>query len=742
MFSCRQIFLKLEIKRPVTTEMAEDDSVDGSLEDFLEKEGIKFDRDAIHRHSSPVRAFKGGSANFDSTDPKSYDISDMHADLLLPNCGKVSDLLQAQGFRVKNLTQHDIDLEQKVAVGAVDSWAESVIPCLLELNERLNNRSNDLVDVTLESKQRQVSHEALESSVRDLQERLLASERRTVELESKLHKQNIDLKRASTETKDLSQDAKKALKGMEDKVKESERRVRQRESELERLKVKLVSVAKKERETAERHRSALDMLRKGEVSFDSKNRSVSSTGLGEVTGLLKRRGPTAADVIAALENQRDSLEERNAELDGQVVDLTVALRDSANNSRNTSVHEGDALNSSTESANSVEADLSNRPESARAMYEKIQAQGRSIAMLEHRCEVFKATEVDNAQLTSQLRDRNEELREMVENLRLELQARPSPKQLADKEKEVREAEEKLHDLVMMRGEAAELDAWRKHMSVSDRIKMDKRNHELGLWVLDSLPKAVTKEVLQSVCRELDVSDVSEVTPSIQKLKAVVKLVPRMENFISKVSSYIFERDRSILELQGRGLNGKERPTMEDVLPVLQDWWAIMGKVEKLATFQDKVLAELHRREQLLSAQTGAPSENEYDFGPGQRFKWSDKELGKAHGLLRECINFEVEVMRNKKSYRAADDYIRDFPDQMVSKHLSHVCYLFNVPNLEGLIPRMNQVYLFSEQMNNFLNSVRHSLSMRGAPDATVLVEIQRVVSLWQQEATTTEARAQ
>jgi hypothetical protein len=174
--------------------------------------------------------------------------------------------------------------------------------------------------------------------------------------------------------------------------------------------------------------------------------------------------------------------------------------------------------------------------------------------------------------------------------------------------------------------------------------------------------------------------------------------------------------------------------MEDVLPVLQDWWAIMGKVEKLATFQDKVLAELHRREQLLSAQTGAPSENEYDFGPGQRFKWSDKELGKAHGLLRECINFEVEVMRNKKSYRAADDYIRDFPDQMVSKHLSHVCYLFNVPNLEGLIPRMNQVYLFSEQMNNFLNSVRHSLSMRGAPDATVLVEIQRVVSLWQQEA--------
>ena len=452
-------FLKLKLERPIyATEMEEDDSV-GSLEEFLEREGIKFERKALHSHESPERALVGGSTNFDDIDPKSYDMSDMQVTLLLPNCLKISDILQSQGFKAKGLTQHDIDLEQKLAVGVVDSWAESVVPCLLELTERLSNRGNDLVDAALERKQRQVSYEALEANVRDLQERLLASERRSVELESKLHKQSMDLKKANTETKGLNQDAKKALKGMEDKVKESERRVRQREAEMERLKAKLASVAKKEKETAERHRNALDMLRNGEVSFDSKNRSLSSTGVGSVAGSSSRkRVPTAADVIAALENQRDNLEERNAELDGQVADLTAALRDSANNSRNTSVSEGEALNSSTESANLVEADLSNRTESARAMYEKIQAQARSIAMLEHRCEVFKAAEVDHGVLTSQLRDRNEELREMVENLRLELQARPSAKQLADKESEVREAEEKLHDLVMMRGEAAELEA--------------------------------------------------------------------------------------------------------------------------------------------------------------------------------------------------------------------------------------------------------------------------------------------
>lgn len=44
--------------------------------------------------------------------------------------------------------------------------------------------------------------------------------------------------------------------------------------------------------------------------------------------------------------------------------------------------------------------------------------------------------------------------------------------------------------------------WRKHLSTADRIKVDKRNHELGLWLLDSLPKATMKEVLQTVCREV------------------------------------------------------------------------------------------------------------------------------------------------------------------------------------------------------------------------------------------------
>ena len=100
-------------------------------------------------------------------------------------------------------------------------------------------------------------------------------------------------------------------------------------------------------------------------------------------------------------------------------------------------------------------------------------------------------------------------------------------------------EERLHDLILLRGESAEISMWRKHLSTTDRIKVDKRNHELGLWLLDSLPKATMKEVLLTICRELDITEISDIQPSLVKLKAVVKTVPRMERFISQVCGFIF-----------------------------------------------------------------------------------------------------------------------------------------------------------------------------------------------------------
>jgi len=250
---------------------------------------------------------------------------------------------------------------------------------------------------------------------------------------------------------------------------------------------------------------------------------------------------------------------------------------------------------------------------------------------------------------------------------------------------------------------------------------------------------VTKEVLQTVCRELDVSDVSEIQPSIAKLKAVVKAVPRMERFITQVCEYLFERDRHIRELGGRGLNGRDRPTMEDVMPVLQSWWLDLQTNFNLVTFQNKVLSEMRRREKLLTQEKdGAVVLSIEDPHHGQD-QWPEKEktASKALEIIRDLVDFQVELFRHKKSFRAAEDFIRDQPDAMINRQVSHIQYLFGIQQLEGLLPRMNSIYLFTEEMKNFLSAAKTSLGLASTTsDAVTINEVQRVISVWEAEMKT------
>jgi len=549
-------------------------------------------------------------------------------------------------------------------------------------------------------------------------------------------------------------------------VQESERRVRQRDLEIERLKDKLRGLVEKEKDATTRHREVLSNISRSSAdannaSFTSANSSFSSAAspnkssrsAASAAGARTQKNkmlpipPIVNEMIEALEAQRDGLEQRVAELEEQVHDLQGALRDQVN---------GDALFGAGAGAGAAagagrgKAAAPPRPpldeererdtpdgafasETARSMYDKIKEQARKIEQLSKKAEAYRSEAFEAIHAQEGMRARNDELREEIENLRLELETRPSARQWADKQRELQDAENKLHDLVVMRGEAAELAAWRKHLSTSDRIKVDKRNHELGLWLLDSLPKAVAKEVLQTVCRELDVSDVSDIQPSLAKLKAVVKAVPRMERFISQVCEYLFERDRRIRDLGGRGLAGRDRPTMEDVLPVLQSWWLDLQNNHKLMTFQNKVLTEMRRREILL-AQEQDPASVLAMEDYQEQWPERDRAAARALELVHDMIDFQVEVFKHKKSFRSAEEFIRDQPEAMVNRQVSHIQYLFGITHLEGLLPQMNKIYLFSEEMKNFLSAAKTCLGlMPSTSDAVALNEIQRVLGVWSEE---------
>lgn len=323
--------------------------------------------------------------------------------------------------------------------------------------------------------------------------------------------------------------------------------------ELDRLKDKLARVADREREVAAHNRVILQRLRTGDASAlpawpNDRTPTKKSTHLSNVTTTSSKgsdpvtKAVTVSDLVNAFETQRLELFSRNKELELQVQNLLHKLKDLQSD------WDGKVL--SIDHPSDFDADITRsmvsedynsngsspiNPSSvltptARQMYDKMLQQTEQLEYLTRQLEVSRALGSEKDEMLNAFRVRASELHEEIENLRLQLDSRPTVRQWTQAQRERESLEERLHDLILLRGESSEIAMWRKHLSTSERIKVDRRNHELGLWLLDSLPKTTMKEVLQAVCRELDITEISEIQPSLVKLKAVVKAVPRMERY--------------------------------------------------------------------------------------------------------------------------------------------------------------------------------------------------------------------
>ncbi len=73
-----------------------------------------------------------------------------------------------------------------ISVFVVESWAETILSSVLELSERLNNQKNAAKDASVMKRMGEVSKDTLQSKIKELQVKLLETEKREKILESKL----------------------------------------------------------------------------------------------------------------------------------------------------------------------------------------------------------------------------------------------------------------------------------------------------------------------------------------------------------------------------------------------------------------------------------------------------------------------------------------------------------------------------------------------------------------------------
>lgn len=190
---------------------------------------------------------------------------------------------------------------------------------------------------------------------------------------------------------------------------------------------------------------------------------------------------------------------------------------------------------------------------------------------------------------------------------------------------------------------------------------------------------------------------------------------------------------------------------------IRRWWSCTQDIESLREFEEKVVRALRRVDThgssrafaLLSAGGDEEAEDVYGEGrPSQHFKARDEPRSAMYSSagdmldrrarfeealvkIRSLIEFQEEIFRHSQNYSDAQKFMNERPEVLVNSLMGHILYLFGIRNLQGVIPRMNEVYLFTEEMGNFMTNVRQMLNMKTMPDATVLTEIYGRIKLAQ-----------
>ena len=147
--------------------------------------------------------------------------------------------------------------------------------------------------------------------------------------------------------------------------------------------------------------------------------------------------------------------------------------------------------------------------------------------------------------------------------------------------------------------------------------------------------------------------------------------------------------------------------------ICNSWWGMCQRCIELERFKDEILFELFRGEFIISQQYSVSSNMDplgvkEEWTRNMRSMWHLKPNCELRERIHALIDLEVEFVNN--SGGALDVFINDRPDLVVNRIIHHVQYLFNLTSVDQILPTINAIYLFTEQMKNFLASLRTTLN--------------------------------
>eukprot|EP00742_Colponemidia_sp_Colp-10_P014897 GILJ01016970.1.p1 GENE.GILJ01016970.1~~GILJ01016970.1.p1 ORF type:complete len:1020 (-),score=191.78 GILJ01016970.1:192-3215(-) len=303
---------------------------------------------------------------------------------------------------------------------------------------------------------------------------------------------------------------------------------------------------------------------------------------------------------------------------------------------------------------------------------------RSQFMMEDMRERLLAAQQSERDIRGKLRDTERQLdivsRDLSavarekENIHLELDSRPSMKEFKILKNRCEQLEKQIH---------SEDAANKKLRDTRSTMQRDKALYRLDLHHISDLPRTILADIVQELCIKTNIREPNELILAVDKMRAVIEALPRLHQFVKSVCTTV-------------EVDPHDPRAIEHALDVLYSWRDSVNQALTLSGFRVRLKEVLFRRPHI----------------EGRNL--SDDQMVAA---VQELVSIETRLLGNKEAFDMAEGFLKDRPDIVINKIVSHFQRLFEVKSLDGILPKMNEIFLFSNEMINFLKVLRAMLGV-------------------------------
>ena len=488
-------------------------------------------------------------------------------------------------------------------------------------------------------------------------------------------RQQIEATEAANKT------AERALTDLRHKVATQSHQLKAREAETQRLQERLV------RDLSER--DAAQKLRERQVFQEVHRRAPRPTSAADSRSL---------EVIEVYESQRRAMQTEIDDLRAATNQLTAELCEKENLiARKDAFHswrtpdQGELLARLQEAQN----------DASEARAEAQRAEARVAELLR-----------EARQAESDARRQAEMERARAAALELDLQARPTRKQWTEAQGIIERLRTALP--LLIETEDAPLDT---HFSASsghpvidsaEAIRRDREVNALGLQTLRMMPQPTIVKLLQNCCRELQLTDAQLLPSALRKMCRALAALPPMVAFIREVCALALSRAAPTEAPSVRV------PSTKAVLLVLQRWAHELGELEQLRDLV-AVLSQALGKRTLPGGAFGVVSPL---AAPGALEPLTPRDILHA---VNDLVQQERKALRAIDTFERADLHLHLQPEDLLSKLCTHFGRLFSLKSTEGMLPKMNELYLFVNEQHNLLKVLRSMLGLEMSASSHALL---------------------